>query len=127
MDLEPVDLFSAVLRLRPGGTVSFEQRRMDADDDGWTVAITHAETDDDVHSDHWEVHPGSEEAVCVLAGQARLYLRSPASQRPAEAVTISAATGVVIPRNRWHRFELDAPTTLMSIALRAGSRLEKRS
>ncbi|ADP81614.1 cupin [Pseudofrankia inefficax] len=129
MDGTPVDLFTAVLRLRPEGTITVEERRMDADDEGWTVAVTHAETDQDVHSDHWEIHPGSDEGVCVLVGQARLYLRSPETHGAPEtqrAVTLAAGTGFVVPRNCWHRFELDAPSDLMSIALRAGSRLEKR-
>jgi mannose-6-phosphate isomerase-like protein (cupin superfamily) len=126
MDVTSVDLFTAVLRLRPGGTVAFEERRMDADGEGWTVAVTHAETDRDVHGDHWEVHPDSEEAVCVLSGQARLYLRPREGEGAPAAVTLAAGTGFVVPCNRWHRFELDAPSDLMSIALRAGSRLEKR-
>ncbi len=127
MDLTPVDLFTAVLRLRPGRAVTVEERRMDADDEGWTVALTHAETDHDVHSDHWEVHPESDEAVCVLSGQVRLYLRQEEAEGAQVVVTLAAGTGFVVPRNRWHRFELDAPSDLMSIALRLGSRLEKRA
>lgn len=42
-------------------------------------------------------------------------------------VTLVAGTGFVVPRGRWHRFELDAPSDLVSIALRSGSRLEKRA
>lgn len=30
-------------------------------------------------------------------------------------------------RSRWHRLELDAPSDLMSMALRYGTRLEKRT
>ncbi|KPM55044.1 cupin [Frankia sp. CcI49] len=133
MDLIPVDLRTAVLRLRPGGTVTVEPRRMDADDEGWTVAVTHAETDQDVHGDHWEVHPESDEAVCVLSGRARINVGLVGAVRPEEAdgaqtvVTLAAGTGLVVPRGRWHRFELDAPSDLMSIALRSGSRLERRA
>ncbi|CUU53622.1 Mannose-6-phosphate isomerase, cupin superfamily [Parafrankia irregularis] len=127
MDLIPVDLLTAVLRLRPGGTVTAEPRRMDADDEGWTVAVTHAETDQDVHGDHWEVHPGSDEAVCVLSGRARIVLRPEETDGAQTVVALAAGTGLVVPRGRWHRFELDAPSDLMSIALRSGSRLEQRA
>jgi hypothetical protein len=127
MDLVPTDLLTTVLRLRAGGTVTVEERRMDADDEGWTVAVTHADTDQDVHGDYWEVHPAGEEAVCLLAGQARLYLRSREAAGGETMVTLTAGTGVVVPRNCWHRFELDAPSDLMSIAPRTGSRLERRT
>lgn len=125
MNVAPHDLLTAVLRLRAGGIVTVEERRMDADDEGWTVAVTHADTDQDVHSDHWEVHPAGEEAVWVLAGQARLYLRSPEAAGGETMVTLTAGAGVVVPRDCWHRFELDAPSDLMSIAPRTGSRLER--
>jgi mannose-6-phosphate isomerase-like protein (cupin superfamily) len=123
--LTTVDLLAAVLRLCPGGVVAAEERRMDADDDGWTVAVTRAETDEEVHSDYWEVHPASDEAVCVLSGQARLYLRSRQTPEKPSMVVLAAGSGFVVPRNRWHRFALDAPSDLMSIARRAGSRLER--
>jgi len=42
-------------------------------------------------------------------------------------VRITEGTAVIVPRGRWHRLELDAPSDLMSITLRDGTRLEKRT
>jgi hypothetical protein len=38
-----------------------------------------------------------------------------------------AGTAVIVPRGRWHRLELDAPSDLMSITLRHGTRPERRT
>ncbi|MFI8888636.1 hypothetical protein ACIGW9_40845, partial [Streptomyces sp. NPDC053813] len=38
-----------------------------------------------------------------------------------------AQCSVIVPRGRWHRLELNAPSDLMSITLRHGTRLEKRT
>lgn len=42
-------------------------------------------------------------------------------------VRLSAGTAVIVPRGRWHRLELNAPSDLMSVTLRHGTRLEKRT
>jgi len=131
----PVDLFASAIRLYDDGTVRGEERRMTGDLDGWTVATFHVETDEDVHADHWEMHPGADEAVCVLAGGARLILRADAdadadadaeAEAPERTVALGPGQAVIVPRGHWHRVELAAPSDLMSITLRGGTRLEKR-
>ncbi|MFJ9693917.1 cupin domain-containing protein [Kitasatospora sp. NPDC101183] len=128
-----LDLFSSALLLHPDGQVLAAERRMAGGASGagqaaWQVATFHVETDADVHADHWEMHPQAEEAVCCLSGAVRFYLRAedPASSGE-EMVRLTPGTAVVVPRGRWHRLELDAPSDLMSITLREGTRLEKRS
>ncbi|GGU76386.1 hypothetical protein GCM10010260_05750 [Streptomyces filipinensis] len=128
MTITPVDLFSSMLDFRPDGGVRAGARRMTGGDPGvWQVAAFHVETDADVHADHWEVHPDAEEAVCCLAGGVRLYLRPTAEGGAEEMVRLGAGTAVIVPRGRWHRLELDAPSDLMSITRRPGSGLERRS
>ncbi|WP_281182544.1 hypothetical protein [Nocardia miyunensis] len=39
---------------------------------------------------------------------------------------MSAGTAVIVPRGRWHRIELDAPSDIMSVTMGRGSRLEQR-
>lgn len=73
------------------------------------------------------MHPEAEEAVCCLTGGVRLYLRAAGPDEPPEAVQLPAGTAVIVPRGRWHRLELDAPSDLMSITLRHGTRLEERT
>ncbi|MGJ5751270.1 cupin domain [Streptomyces puniciscabiei] len=128
MTITTVDLFSSMLDFRPDGGVLAGARRMTEGDPGsWQVAAFHVETDADVHADHWEVHPAGEEAVCCLAGGVRLYVRPTAEGGAEEMVRLAPGTAVIVPRGRWHRLELDAPSDLMSITRRGGSRLEKRT
>ncbi|MFB0627702.1 cupin domain-containing protein [Streptomyces sp. AB3(2024)] len=124
----PIDLFGSALRFYPDGKVRASERQMTtSDSDAWQIAAFHVETDADVHADHWEMHPEAEEAVCCLAGSARLYFRPTGFDESAAAVQLQAGTAVIVPRGRWHRLELDTPSDLMSITLRQGTRLEKRT
>lgn len=129
MTLSVIDLFApAGLRLHPGGTVDVEiPPRRSGEQDGWVVASYHADSNEDLHSGYWEIHPAGQEVVSVLSGQARLVLRAEDGQRQDETVTLQAGTGCVIPQNRWHRLEIDGPTDLQVITPRRGTRLEARS
>ncbi|MBD0693905.1 cupin domain-containing protein [Streptomyces sp. CBMA123] len=125
-----VDLFASALHFRPDGELRATERRMAGGGSGtegaWQVATFHVETDADVHADHWEMHPAAEEAVCCLAGGVRVYLRPVEPGAAEELVRLAPGSAVVVPRGRWHRLELDAPSDLMSITLRSGTRLERR-
>ncbi|MFI9325526.1 cupin [Kitasatospora aureofaciens] len=123
-----VDLFASALHIHPDGDVRATGRRMTGGDaDAWQIATFHVETDADVHADHWEMHPAAEEAVCCLAGGVRVHFRPVEPGAAEEMVRLPAGTAVVVPRGRWHRLELDAPSDLMSITLRHGTRLERRT
>ncbi|MFJ6620775.1 cupin [Kitasatospora sp. NPDC091335] len=126
-----VNLFASALHIHPDGDVTATGRRMTGGDTGaWQIATFHVETDADVHADHWEMHPEAEEAVCCLAGGVRLHLRPVEPGEAGEAETVvrlTAGTAAIVPRGRWHRLELDAPSDLMSITLRTGTRLEPRT
>ncbi|MFD5549520.1 cupin [Streptomyces goshikiensis] len=123
-----IDLFASALQFRPDGDVRVAERRMTSSDSGaWQIATFHVETDAEVHADHWEMHPEAEEAVCCLTGGVRLYFRPTTPGGAENMVQLSAGTAVIVPRGRWHRLELNAPSDLMSITLRHGTRLEKRT
>ncbi|MFD9270241.1 cupin [Streptomyces goshikiensis] len=123
-----IDLFASALQFRPDGDVRVAERRMTSSDSGaWQIATFHVETDTEVHADHWEMHPEAEEAVCCLTGGVRLYFRPTTPGGAEDMVQLSAGTAVIVPRGRWHRLELNAPSDLMSITLRHGTRLEKRT
>ncbi|MBO0657293.1 cupin domain-containing protein [Streptomyces triculaminicus] len=126
--LSPVDLLAAALYIGPDGDVRAAERRMTSSASGvWQIATFHVETDADVHADHWEMHPEAEEAVCCLTGGVRLYFRPVRPDSAEDMVQLQAGTAVIVPRGRWHRLELDGPSNLMSITLRHGTRLEKRT
>ncbi|MER7667263.1 cupin domain-containing protein [Kitasatospora sp. NPDC096128] len=124
----PIDLFASALHFHPDGDVRAVERQMTSSDSGaWQIATFHVETDADVHADHWEMHPQAEEAVCCLTGGVRLYFRSDRPGGVEDMVRLQAGTAVIVPRGRWHRLELDTASDLMSITLRHGTRLEKRT
>ncbi|MFQ6324641.1 cupin [Nocardia sp. CWNU-33] len=124
MSQTPIDLFDSGLHFRPDGNVRAGERRMSTGSDGWQLATFHVDTNADVHADHWEVHPSSEEAVCCLSGAMRLYLRPEHPGDDETMVHLTSGTAYVVPRGRWHRIELDQPSDIMSIGLRGGTRRE---
>lgn len=119
-----IDMFGHALSFHPDGRVRAGERRMSGGTDGWQLAAFRVHTDAEVHADHWEMHPASEEAVCCLSGALRLYLRPESPGDPETEVRLTAGTAFVVPRNRWHRLELDQPADIMSIGLRDGTRIE---
>ncbi|MFK4107494.1 cupin [Streptomyces sp. NPDC002176] len=128
MTTTTVDLFASALRFHHDGEVRAVERQMTSSGSGtWQLATFHVETDADVHADHWEMHPEADEAVCCLTGGMRLYFRPDAPGGAEGMVRLRAGAAVIIPRGRWHRLELDAPSDLMSITLRQGTRLERRA
>jgi hypothetical protein len=122
-----VDLFTQDLQFESHGTIRADDRRM-ADGDGeWRLAIFTVETADDVHADHWEKHPFADEAVCCLYGAIRLYVRAAQPDAPDDLVRLLPGRAVIVPRDRWHRFEFDDPTDLLAVTVRRGTQLEKRT
>jgi mannose-6-phosphate isomerase-like protein (cupin superfamily) len=125
----PIQLSASSLRLRRGGGIRAERDAQGSASDDWRLTVFHAKTAEDVHSDHWEVHPDADEVVSCLIGKIRLCLRAEpaeAAGRGAEEVRLPAGTAAIVPRGRWHRIELDVPSSIMTVTVPRGSRLEQR-
>jgi mannose-6-phosphate isomerase-like protein (cupin superfamily) len=127
MTVTPIDLYSSFLHIRPDGRVRAEQPVFDPERDGWQLMTFHVETDADVHGDHWEIHTEADEVVSCLTGGIRLLLRPEHPGDREEGVELTPGTAVIVPRGRWHRIALDAPSDIMSLTLPHGSRLEQRT
>ncbi|MQY04356.1 cupin domain-containing protein [Actinomadura macrotermitis] len=127
MTAAPIDLFASAIHLYQGGTIRAGGRTADCGRDGWRLTVVHAKTGADVHADHWEVHPDAEEVVSCLIGKFRLYLRPEQEGRPEEEIRLRAGTAAIVPRGRWHRIELDVPSSIMAVTLPHGGRLERRT
>lgn len=123
----PIDLFASFLHLRDGGHLHAGPRSFDHDGEGWQLMTFHVETDADAHADHWELHPEAEELVVCLTGGIRVYLRAQQPGDAEEQFTVPPGTATIVPRGRWHRIELDAPSDIMSVTMGRGSRLEQRT
>jgi quercetin dioxygenase-like cupin family protein len=127
MTLAPFGLFTSFIRLGEGGEVRAEEPAFDPEQDSWQVMTFHVETDEDVHGDHWEIHTEADEVVSCLTGGIRLFLRPERPGEPEEGTSLTPGTAVIVPRGRWHRIALDAPSDIMSVTLPRGSRLERRA
>jgi hypothetical protein len=127
MTVTPIDLFATTLQLRDNGEVHTAQIMFDPERDGWQLRAFHVETDTDVHAEYWEIHPDADEVVSCLTGGIRLYLRPKQPGKTEEEITLAAGTAVIVPRERWHRIELDAPSDIIAATLARGSRHEKRA
>ena len=126
MTVTPIDLFESLVHLHHDGRMHTGRRTFDPEQDGRRLMAFHAETDADVHAGHWEIHPDAEELVSCLTGGIRLYLRPERPGEDEEEVRLTAGQAAIVPRGRWHRMELDAPSDLLSITPPRGSRLERR-
>jgi hypothetical protein len=121
-----VDLSAHRLQFASGGDVHPAARRPTAGDQDWSLGMYHAETNADVHSDHWERHPRGDEAVCCIRGAVTLYLRPSAPDQISEdAVRLLTGEAAIVPRGRWHRLEVDEPTDLVAVTYPGGTQLEK--
>jgi mannose-6-phosphate isomerase-like protein (cupin superfamily) len=122
MTTTPIDLFSSFVTFETDGNANPVQRRFDPTRQGWQLMTFHAETDADVHGDHWEIHTGADELVSCLRGGILMYFRD-----SAEEITVPAGSAVIVPRGTWHRIELTGPSDIMSVTVPRGSRLEQRN
>ena len=105
------------------GHVEVAERRM-ADGDELQLAAFRVATDEDVHADHWEMHPTADEVVCCLRGALRLHLRGLDGNSEA-TVPLESGDALVVPRGRWHRLSLDEPSEVMTLTRRGGTQLER--
>ena len=122
-----IDLFTSQLDFELPGTIRADQRRMATDDTDWRLAMFHAETNEEVHADHWERHTHGDEAVCCLRGGMRLYLRATRPGAPDDVIPLLPGRAAIVPRGRWHRFELDEPSDLMAVTIPRGTQHERRA
>jgi mannose-6-phosphate isomerase-like protein (cupin superfamily) len=124
-----IDVFTHGLHFERRGTVRADQHGIahGADDDDWRLAIFNVETDEDVHADYWERHPVADEAVCCLRGAIRLSLRATEPDTLDAVIQLQPGQAAIVPRNRWHRLEVDEPTDLLAVTTRRGTKHEKRT
>jgi hypothetical protein len=121
-----VDLSTHRLQFETGGNVHPTERRPAVGDEDWSLGVYHAETNDDVHSGHWEQHPRGDEAVCCIRGAVTLFLRpSEPDETTDDVVRLLPGQAAIVPRGRWHRQEVDEPTDLVVVTLPHGTQLEK--
>lgn len=126
MAISPIDLYSAAIRLAGEHQAQHTERRFDAVRSGWHIMAFHAETDDDSHADHWEMHPGADEVVSCLTGAIRMYFRAEDAGAD-EQIALAEGAAVIVPRGRWHRIEVDVPSDILAVTVLENTQLEARA
>jgi mannose-6-phosphate isomerase-like protein (cupin superfamily) len=116
----PFDMFSSFVELREGGALEQRPRELFRDWGLWTMAAFHAEGNEAVHSDVWELHPLGDELLCLLSGMITVHLRSPANEATT-TTTLHAGTCYVVPAGVWHRLTVEEPGDLVAITPRAST------
>jgi hypothetical protein len=129
MTVTPIELFASGIHLHGDGRIHAGARLVDAGRDGWHLKAFHAKTGADVHADHWQVNTEAEQIVSCVIGKIRLYLRPerPGRQGEETEIRLTAGTAAIVPRGRWHRIQLDIPSTVMTITPPSGGRSERRA
>ncbi|GAA3200003.1 cupin [Nonomuraea roseoviolacea] len=130
MTVTPIELSASGIHLSRGGRIHAGARPADAGRDGWHLKAFHARTGSDVHADHWHANTEADEIVSCVIGKIRLYLRPQRQGRQGEVeeeIRLTAGTAAIVPRGRWHRIQLDIPSTIMTITASCGGRLESRA
>lgn len=129
MTVTPIELSACGIHLSRGGRIHAGPRPVDAGRDDWHLKAFHARTGVDVHADHWQVNTDAEKVVSCVIGKIRLFLcpKRPGWQGEEEEIRLTAGTAAIVPRGRWHRIQLDIPSTIMIITPPGGGRLERRA
>ncbi|MGW0665399.1 cupin [Streptodolium elevatio] len=123
MPTPPIDLFSSPVHLRPDGGIQTAHAAMaaGAELDGWLLAVMHAESEADVHSDLWELHPDADEFVSCITAEIRIVFRPERSGDTDEEIRLTPGTAAIVPRGRWHRLIVDTPGYMMAVTLPRGT------
>jgi uncharacterized cupin superfamily protein len=87
---------------------------LDRHGSGWLVA----EFSFDADWPTWEMHPGGDEWVYLLAGAVDLLLDEAGGVRTVE---LRGDAAVVVPRGVWHTAKVRTPSRLLHITLGAGT------
>lgn len=66
----------------------------------------------------WEMHPGADEIVRLMAGAAELHLEWPTG---IQVVKMLAGDAYVIPKGAWHTVKVMEPCRMLHITMGAGT------
>src|SRR5262249_60959406 len=83
------------------------------------IGAKHADVPADFHADEWEMHPGGDEVLYLLAGALDVVLDEPAGER---TFGLERGQACLVPRGVWHRLVLRRPSGLLFITPPRGTR-----
>jgi mannose-6-phosphate isomerase-like protein (cupin superfamily) len=83
------------------------------------IGAKHADAPADFHADEWEMHPGGDEVLYLLAGALDVVLDEPAGE---QTFGLEGGQACLVPRGVWHRLVLRRPSDLLFITPARGTR-----
>jgi mannose-6-phosphate isomerase-like protein (cupin superfamily) len=119
------DPFATLVHLRAGGAALpvawtpdvFRTLATGAEDR--VVGAKHGEVPANFHAEEWEMHPGGDEVLYLLAGALEVVLEEPAGER---TFGLRGGQACLVPRGQWHRLVLREPSDLLFITPAHGTR-----
>lgn len=99
-----------------GGDAFWSQSPLDLEQygRGWLVSEFEFASD----WPQWEMHPGADEIVRLMAGAAELHLEWPTG---IQVVKMLAGDAYVIPKGAWHTVKVIEPCRMLHITMGAGT------
>jgi len=73
----------------------------------------------DFHAETWEMHPGGDELLYLLAGTVEVVLEAPGGER---RFTLRGGRACLVARGVWHRLRLREPSDLLFVTPARGTR-----
>jgi len=119
------DPFAILVHLREdGGALPVASapdvfRRLVTREGDRVIGAKHANAPADFHADEWEMHPGGDEVLYLLAGALDVVLDEPAGER---TFGLEGGQACLVPRGVWHRLVLRRPSDLLFITPARGTR-----
>jgi mannose-6-phosphate isomerase-like protein (cupin superfamily) len=94
-------------------------RRLPGGDRDRVIGAKHGAEPGDFHADEWEVHPGGDELLYLLAGAIDVVLDEPDGEL---TVRLEGGRACLVPRGVWHRLILRQPSDLLFVTPTRGTR-----
>jgi mannose-6-phosphate isomerase-like protein (cupin superfamily) len=119
------DPFATIVHLREDGRavpVAWTPdvfRTLETGDRDRVVGAKHGAVPADFHADEWEMHPGGDEVLYLLAGAVDVVLDGSDGTR---TFGLQGGQVCLVPRGVWHRLILRQPSDLLFITPVRGTR-----
>jgi mannose-6-phosphate isomerase-like protein (cupin superfamily) len=100
----------------PGGEAFWSRPRSELAAFGQSWLVSEFECSADWPN--WEMHPGADEFVYLLSGEATFQLQTEAG---VTSVPLEGRGAVVVPRGVWHTAKVSRPSRMLFVTLGAGT------
>ena len=121
-----VNASETVVHLSESGLATFLSRRksewgnIKSSQADRIIGTVKALTNDDLHSDMWEMHSTGEELLFLLSGAVELFADEAGGASPYQ---MTAGVFCIVGKNVWHRLILKEPAELLFVTPASGTHM----